>query len=213
MRVLAVFGTSGFAREIADIAIELGYQVVLIARDQAEKQCSSSSFEIIVEGDDGLFSDSGTCFAIGVGDNGLRRKIACRYRGQLEFPTLIHPSATFGHNQREVLEHSTGTIVCAGVRITNKVCVGDFVILNLNATVGHDVIIGDYANISPGANVSGFVDIGPEVWIGTGATINQGNSMARLEIGDRTTVGSGAVVTKSCDSNAVYAGVPARRIK
>ena len=49
--------------------------------------------------------------------------------------------------------------------------------------------------------------------IGTGAAVNQGTPSAKLVIGARTVVGSGAVVVKDCDEDAVYVGIPARRIK
>ena len=43
-----------------------------------------------------------------------------------------------------------GVIICAGVRLTNNIKVGNFSILNLNATVGHDTIIEHFVNVAPG---------------------------------------------------------------
>lgn len=34
-----------------------------------------------------------------------------------------------------------------------------------------------------------------------------------VTIGDGVVIGTGSVVTKDCDSNCLYAGVPARKIK
>lgn len=45
------------------------------------------------------------------------------------------------------------------------------------------------------------------VFCGYGVTILNG-----VEIGDNVIIGAGSVVTKNCDSNSVYAGVPAKRI-
>jgi acetyltransferase-like isoleucine patch superfamily enzyme len=103
--------------------------------------------------------------------------------------------------------------VCAGVRFTNAIEVGDFSIFNLNATVGHDVVFEPFVNISPGACISGNVHLGTGVMIGTGAAVNQGTPAAKLTIGAGTAIGSGAVVVKDCDAEAVYVGVPARRIR
>ena len=50
-------------------------------------------------------------------------------------------------------------------------------------------------------------------WIGAGAVVNQGTEQAKRIIGQDTVIGSGAVVTRDCEAHAVYAGVPARKIK
>ena len=54
---------------------------------------------------------------------------------------------------------------------------------------------------------SGRVTIGNNVFIGMHATILRG-----VTIGDNVIIGSGAVVTKDCEADGVYAGNPARRI-
>lgn len=52
------------------------------------------------------------------------------------------------------------------------------------------------------------VQIGSDVWIGGGAIINPG-----VRIGDRTVIGSGAVVTKDIPDGVFAAGNPCRVIK
>lgn len=52
------------------------------------------------------------------------------------------------------------------------------------------------------------VSIGDGCWIGARATILPG-----VTIGEGTIIGAGAVVTKDCKPNAVYAGVPARQVR
>jgi len=52
------------------------------------------------------------------------------------------------------------------------------------------------------------VRIGDRCWIGARATILPG-----VSIGDGTVVAAGAVVTKDCEPDALYAGVPARRLR
>lgn len=211
MKELGIFGCSGFSREVADIAIELGYRPIHVVRDTNDVE------------EDGLINDflsereleryRKLPFAIGIGDNAVRRKIATTYSGQLNFINLVHPSATFGKSQREQLESRTGNVICAGVRITNGVGFGDFVIVNLNATIGHDVAVEDFVNIAPGANISGNVTLGSGCWIGTGAAVIQGTGERKLRVGAYTVVGAGAVVISDCEPSGVYVGSPARRIK
>lgn len=211
MKKFGVFGTSGFAREVGDIAYQLGFEPIYIARDQSEADEATFSGHVVLERDVMQLKDAD--FAIGIGDNLVRSKVSARYTNLLRFTNLIHPSATFGRGQLEALASRMGVIVCSGVRFTNSIEVGNFNIFNLNVTVGHDVICEDFVNIAPGANISGNVHIEANCWIGTGAVINQGNSDNKLRIGANTTVGSGSVVVKSCDPDAIYVGIPAKKIK
>lgn len=208
---VGIFGTSGMAREAGDVAIDLGYTPLYVARDQAELHAWQYPAEAILESD--VLRYQAMSFVIGIGENNIREKVANRYRDQLTFCNLIHTSATFGHHQRTAIERQQGIIVCAGVRFTNSIRVGDFCIFNQNATIAHDVVIGDFVHIAPGSTVSGNVDIGNNCWIGAGAVLNQGTPEKKLLIGSHTTIGSGTVVIRSCESRAVYAGVPAKKIK
>ena len=209
MMKVGIFGTSGFARETADVALEIGYSPILIARNRAEIASWMHPYKVITEHD--IVKESGMKYSIGIGDNAIREKIVRQFGGVLEFINLIHPSATFGCKQREKLDCQRGIIVCAGVRMTNNITIGDFAIINLNATIGHDVIIEDYVNISPGASISGNVHLESGCLIGTGASLIQGTNHEKLKVGISTTVGAGSLVSKSCLSNSVYYGVPARK--
>jgi sugar O-acyltransferase (sialic acid O-acetyltransferase NeuD family) len=211
MTKLGIFGTSGFAREVGDIAEALGYQPIYLAANPDELATWAFDQPAILESE--LETLGPIPFAIGIGENHIRERVATRYRDQLSFPSLIHPTSSFGRGQRAKIEAQNGVIVCAGVRFTNSIEVGAFCIFNLNATVGHDCVFEDFANVAPGATISGNVRVATRAWIGTGAAINQGSNTERLVIGADTTIGSGSVVVKSTDASAVYVGIPAKRIK
>lgn len=211
MKRLGIFGTSGMAKEAGDIAREVGYSPIYIARDQSELDTWIFPAEAILEADVQRYRD--LSFVIGIGENSVRQKLAQRFAGEIHFCNLIHPSATFGYEQRKSIEARQGIIVCAGVRFTNSIQVGDFCIFNQNATIAHDVVVDDFVHLAPGSIISGNVHIGLRCWIGAGAVVNQGSYNTKLHIGADTVIGSGAVVVNPCDTNAVYAGVPAKRIK
>ncbi|MED3758946.1 acyltransferase [Peribacillus frigoritolerans] len=59
-----------------------------------------------------------------------------------------------------------------------------------------------------GKVVRGKITVGNGCWIGTRATILPG-----VSIGEGCVVGAGALVTKDCEPNGLYVGVPAKRIK
>jgi len=211
MKRIGIFGTSGFAREVGDIAGELGYLPIYIARDQTERDDWTFPYDVMLESEVDRHSDIE--FAIGIGENAVRRKVALRFADRLRFATLIHPSASFGQCQRRIIEERQGAVVCAGVRFTNNIQIGNFSIFNLNATIGHDVIADDFVNVAPGVCISGNVHLGTGCSVGTGAAINQGSNTRKLHIGANSVIGSGSVVVKDCEPDAVYVGIPAKRIK
>lgn len=211
MKYMGIFGTSGLARECADVVFELGYEPLFVARDASEQAACGGIGRVIVENEVDNFSD--VPFVIGIGDSAVRQRVYQRYADKLTFPSVIHPSATFGRGQRDVVMAARGVVITAGVRMTNNIRVGNFVLFNLNCTVGHDCIIEDFVTLSPAANISGNVHIGARTWIGSSALINQGSATRKLHVGNDTMIGSGAVVIRDCDPNATYVGIPAKRIK
>ncbi|MBN15327.1 MAG: hypothetical protein CMJ15_08950 [Pelagibacterium sp.] len=210
-KCIGIFGTAGMAREAGDIAWAIGIEPFYIARDDQELKYWSGAGEIILESE--IEKVSHHPFVIGIGDNIIRQKIASRFSEFLQFSNLIHPSATFGYGQRDVVDASRGVIIAAGARLTSNICIGDFVLVNQNATIAHDCVIDSYAHVAPGANISGNVHLEEAAWGGAGAVINQGNYIDKRTIGKNTVVGSGAVVIADCEPETVYVGVPAKRLK
>ncbi len=208
---LGIFGTSGMACDAADIAWVLGLEPIFVARDECELNAGNRCGQVIVEQDITHYTD--IPYVVGIGDGSIRKNLAKRYRGRLRFTNLIHPSATFGISQREVLDGCEGIIIAAGARFTSGISVGDFCIFDQNTTIAHDCIVGNFVHVAPGANVSGNVHLDDGSWIGAGSVINQGKGTKKLKIGRNAVIGSGAVVIEDCMPNAVYAGVPAKRIK
>lgn len=208
---LFIFGTGGQARDVADIAVALDYRPVFITHDPEIFERWNGLDELVLESH--IAKRTQEVFAIGVGDNTLRSKIAEHYAESLNFINLIHPDTSFGRNQRERINEKSGVIVFAGARFTSNISVGNFCTFNLNTSVSHDCEIEDFVNISPNASIAGNVYIGNGAWIGMGATVNQGTDARKLQIGELTVIGSGAAVIGDCEPFSTYVGVPARKIR
>jgi sugar O-acyltransferase (sialic acid O-acetyltransferase NeuD family) len=206
---LGIFGSSGFAREVADVASAIGHQPILI-RDDSDESPAPSGYRSIREAE--IRADALDGFSIGVGDNAVRKRIAERYP-DLNWVNLVHPTASFGSNMQKAFKSAKGLIICAGARLTNSIRLGDFVILNLNITIGHDCALGDFVNLSPGAHVSGNVTIGDQSWLGTNSSVNNGTPDLKLMISPNCTIGSGAVVIRDLEEAGTYVGAPARQVK
>lgn len=84
--------------------------------------------------------------------------------------------------------------------------VGDYCIVNTNATIEHSTKIGHGCHIMGGASIAGRVDIGNFVSIGTNATI-----LPDIKIEDGAYIGAGSVVTKNVKKNEIVVGIPAKK--
>ena len=72
----------------------------------------------------------------------------------------------------------------------------------------HDGGVWVFRNKHPKWDVIKKIRVGDNVFIGTGSIILPG-----VSIGDNVIVGAHSVVTSDLESNNIYAGVPARKIK
>jgi sugar O-acyltransferase (sialic acid O-acetyltransferase NeuD family) len=125
------------------------------------------------------------------------------------FETIIHP-----HVERsQWIEVGDGTVICAGNILTTNIVLGNHVQINLDCTIGHDVIMGDYATLAPGVHISGCVHLGKRVYVGTGAVILNGTQEEPILIDDDAVIGAGACVTKSVPAGLTVVGVPAKPLQ
>lgn len=209
MKALGIFGASGLAREVADIAGELGYTNIVFIDCSDMKIDTTSGLSIIHEDEINNLNDSFD-YIIGIGDGKIRAKVFNKFP-YLNYVNLIHPLAYISIRQRQCIKKMKGNIFFPGSCLTNNIKVGNFGIYYLNVTVAHDCIIENFVTISPGASISGNVKISEYGFIGTGATILQGDSLQnKLVIGEYAIVGAGSVVTKSVSPFKIVKGVPAR---
>lgn len=74
--------------------------------------------------------------------------------------------------------------------------------------IGHNCIIGRNVILTCNIVTSGSSVIGDYVYVGVNAMIRNG-----IEIGEKTQIGMGAVVTKSIPANVIAYGVPAKVIR
>ena len=214
MKTIYIFGISGFAREVADVANNCGYSnVTYIAENTNDVDVKldvelDENCQVICESEvSGI--DSSAHFAIGIGLGHVRKKIVDKFPS-LNYVNLIHSSACFGFQQEEIIRQARGVVITAGVVFTNNIRVGDFSIFNLNATVGHDCNIGKFVSVMPSVNISGNVALGDFSYIGVGATVLQGTESEKLLVGEGATVGAMALVTKAVAKGSVVVGIPAR---
>ncbi len=186
----AIVGAGGFGREVRAMLEEIEFkQFVGFIDDNSMLNTLSS------------LSEAEDIF-ISIADPSVRKSISTRSVFQeFAFANLIHPSV-YVHSTNSI---GKGCIICAGTKITTGVFLADFVIINLNSVIGHDVRIGSYCSIMPSVNLLGGVQLGEGVFVGAGATILQ-----NLSVGEGAIIGAGSVVTKSVPAYTKVMGVPAQ---
>lgn len=204
---LYIFGAGGFGREVAWLAeqswgSEIDIEFVVDNPEYLRPNVDGYAVTLITDITPHKFAR----YVIAIGNPEERHRIAslCRAVPLLE-TRIVHPRAELSDS----VKFSDGTIICAGVIMTINIRIGRHVHINLDCTVGHDVIIGDFATLSPGVHVSGHVRIGEGAFIGTGANIINGSADKPLTIGKNALVAAGACVTKSVPADVMVAGVPA----
>jgi len=104
------------------------------------------------------------------------------------------------------------------VRIGNRVFCNDGVYVNHHVTIEDQVSIGQFTRLitgghelgpeghRAGATTTEPIVIGRGAWLGASVTILPG-----VTVGAGCVIAAGAVVTKDCEPNGLYAGVPAVR--
>lgn len=89
--------------------------------------------------------------------------------------------------------------------VANATVIGDWVRIGNHAHIGNSVTIGNGTTVCAQTDISSQVHIGSRCWIAQSAAIRQ-----KLNIGDDTVVGMGAVVVADIPANVTVTGIPAR---
>lgn len=104
----------------------------------------------------------------------------------------------------------------------NNVSINPYSYLAGNINIGSNVSIANHTSIHCANHsfsdktvpikyqpiINDPITIEDDVWIASGCRILSG-----VHIGKRVIIAAGAVVTKSIETNSIYAGVPAKKIK
>jgi hypothetical protein len=193
MLPLYILGSSGFAREVAAYARLLAPERAVFFVDDYDQSGESLTAAQYVER---LRGDGGES-VLGAGRCEIRRKQLAEL--QPPFATIIHPAAVV------MGEVAPGCVIAPGAVIAPNARLESHVVVNYNATVGHDTLIQRLSVVGPGSAVGGWCQLGEASYVGAGALIRE-----RLHIGHDAIIGMGAVVTRDVSPEQVAVGVPAR---
>lgn len=208
---IVVIGASGHAKVMMDIVEKEGkYRIIGLI--DSYKQVGESLFGYEILGTEDYLptliqSRKVSAGLITIGDNWVRHLMAEKIKSlvpEFRFISSIHPSAVIARG----VTIGAGTAVMAGVIVNSDSAIGNFCILNTNASLDHDSLMEDYASLAPNATTGGNVTIGAFSAVSLGASVIHG-----LSIGRHSVLGAGAVALENIPDHCVAYGVPAKVVR
>ena len=204
---LLIYGASGLAKEVADIAgrsypdrWEKIYFIDYFV-DEGRKTFGQtirfSTVEEMISSTDERFEG-----VVAVGEPGSRELLTHRFQklgvelvNIIDSTAVISPSARLGK----------GVIVCEMVLIHAFADISDGVLLQPQVVVGHDIKIGKFSVLGAHCAPGGESTFGEKVYVGMNASIKE-----KLVIGDDAIISMGAVVYNDVEAGNTVIGNPAR---
>lgn len=208
----AVFGASGFGREVMPIlrkqlqASQVQPLDVVFVDDAPQPAVvnghrAMTYVQWLAEPAEEKF------ITIAIGNSAVRQKLVERCQADgVQFMEVRASNVM----QLDECELGEGAILCPFVTLTSNAKIGKHFHANIYSYVAHDCIIGDYVTLAPSVKCNGNVFIDDHAYIGTGAILKQGKPGDPLVIGKGAVVGMGAVVTKNVPPGVTVIGNPAK---
>ena len=202
-----IYGAGGFAREVAWLIEACSHQTLAFIDDNPARvgQVLNDIPVISFDSAQETYTDSEVVVAIGSPQTRQMVSEKVLARG-FKIGTLIHPRI----EKSRWVTIAEGAVICAGNILTTNITLDKHVQINLDCTIGHDVIMREYVTLAPGVHISGHVHLHERAYVGTGAVIINGTQDNPIIIGADAVIGAGACVTKSVPAGVTVVGVPAK---
>ena len=213
MKQVAIYGASGFGREVMPLARQQWapskepYQLAFV--DDQPNTTAYNGHTVLTYAEWLGRPATSRHMNIAIANGAVRQKLAERCRADgLAFFEVRATNVV----QLDNVQLGEGAILCSFAHLTSNIRIGRHFQANIYSYVAHDCIIGDYVTFAPGVKCNGNVVIEDHAYIGTGAIIKQGTPDKPLVIGRGAVVGMGAVVTKNVPPGVTVVGNPARQL-
>ncbi len=209
MKNLVIIGAGSYGREIYNLALECkGYGTDFIIKgfvDNLYEEIGYEGYPVILGKVEEYGPKEDDVFICALMDVDIKKKYINLITGKGgTFINLIHKTATIWKNSTL----GTGCIICDNVHVSCDINLGNFVTIQPQSVLGHDVIVKDFCHLNSFCFLGGKVIVNEMVTINTGAIIYPG-----IEIGSHAIIGTGAVVLRKVKENVTMFGNPAKILK
>jgi len=211
MNIVAVYGASGFGREVMPLVRSQWvnqtepHRLVFVDDDPPDQVLNDH--DVMTYSDFLKFPTNSRLITIAIANSKVRESLVDRcVQDGVSFFEVRAANVV----QMDNVQIAEGAILSPFVTLTSNIKIGKYFHANLYGYIAHDCTIGDYVTFAPGVKCNGNVVIEDHAYIGTGAIIKQGEPGRPLVIGRGAVVGMGAVVTKSVAAGETVVGNPAR---
>ena len=151
------------------------------------------------------FSGKDIAIVWGIAFPSVKKKLFDQYQNlAFNFPNFIAKNAWVS----KAVTFGKGCIVYPGTAINYETEIDDFVVINMNCSLGHNCSIQSFSSLAPGVNLGGNTTIGSCVEMGIGASTVQG-----IYIDDHAIIGGQAMVITNVKKADIVVGIPAKSLK
>ncbi len=140
--------------------------------------------------------------AMGISNPLTKKKILDKIGEKYHFPNFISKNAWISNK----VKIGNGVIIYPGVCINHESEIGNFVVINMNCAIGHNSTIQKCSSLAPGVNFAGFTFVESFAEIGIGVSTIQ-----NIRIGEGAVIGGQSILIKDVENYSKYVGVPAIR--
>lgn len=211
MKNIVIIGASGHGSVVLDCIEKEGkYNVVGYIDSYKKKGKKHNGLEILGSEFDILFlmEKYGIYGGIvAVGNNWIRKELVDKISHlapDFQYISAVHPSASVGKGAHI----GQGTVIMPGVIVNCNSWVGDFCIINTNASLGHDSRMDNYSSLAPRVCTGGSFVLGKFSAICLGANI-----IENVTIAEQTIIGAGSLVINDVEAFVVAYGVPVKVVR
>lgn len=212
MKKFAIFGASGFGREVMPLA---RFQLLktesepfdLVFVDDKPIVAKLNGHRVLTFAQWLLEPADSRHISLAVANSLVREKLAMRC---IEHGVKFYDVKASNAVVLDDVKTGAGLVLASFSNLTSNILIGKHFHANIYSYVAHDCVIGDYVTFAPGVQCNGNVVIEDHAYIGTGAVIKQGKPGQPLIIGQNAVVGMGAVVTRDVLAGTTVIGNPAK---
>lgn len=203
MKIWYIYGAGGQGVETLDILMQAnaasGHRDIQPVFLVDSPQTTEVAGHPVVGLDDAI---PGSFVSIAVGEPEIRHELHKKaLQAGLELASIISPSAFVS----PLATVGDGVIIAPFCSIQARARIGENVLVNTAAIVGHDAFVDSDTVLSFMVNLGGATQVGSRSYLGMGALVKE-----RLSIGHSTIVGMGSVVCADVPDEVVCVGNPAR---